>query len=224
MLCLTCNKVITNSNLKYCDMICYSKSPYRKKTVFKKCVFCQKSFIPLRGRIATQMYCSRQCSYKDRKRLVKERGYYYSVKRSLSKEATRKRLETIKNKTDEEKEITHQRLCAAARRNSRFGSANNWWKNDASKKYSENWQARRSAEFKEWREKVYSRDNYTCQKYGTIGGKINPHHIKNFAQYPELRFVVSNGITLSQKAHREFHRIYGIKNNNMKQLLEYISY
>lgn len=70
----------------------------------------------------------------------------------------------------------------------------------------ENAKIRGNIEFRLWREVVFARDNWTCQKYGIKGGKLHPHHIKNFAQYPELRFAIDNGITLSDKAHDEFHK------------------
>jgi hypothetical protein len=77
-------------------------------------------------------------------------------------------------------------------------------------------------EYKLWREAVYSRDGWTCQKYGTRGGHLHPHHILNFAQHQERRFDVDNGITLSVKAHREFHRKYGQRNNTEAQILEFL--
>jgi len=77
---------------------------------------------------------------------------------------------------------------------------------------------RRSGSYKIWRESVFRRDNYTCQKYGIRGGRLHPHHILNFAQNPELRFEISNGITLSERAHNEFHSKYGRKNNTRAQL------
>jgi hypothetical protein len=82
---------------------------------------------------------------------------------------------------------------------------------------------RSGIEIRLWRESVFARDNWTCQKYGIKGGKLQSHHIQNFAQYPELRFAIDNGITLSDKAHREFHRKYGIKNNTKEQLLEFLN-
>lgn len=77
---------------------------------------------------------------------------------------------------------------------------------------------RGSIQYRLWREAVFARDNWTCQKTGKRGGELISHHIKNFAQYPELRFAIDNGITFSEEAHNEFHRIYGRKNNNEKQI------
>lgn len=61
-----------------------------------------------------------------------------------------------------------------------------------------------------WREAVYLRDNFTCQcclKRGRI--ELNAHHIKGYANYPHLRFERSNGVTLCQNCHKDYHHIYG---------------
>lgn len=94
------------------------------------------------------------------------------------------------------------------------------WKGGVSKT---NNSIRKKAEYKEWREEVFKRDDYTCQKYKIKGGILHPHHIKNFAEYTRLRFVISNGITLSEKAHKEFHDKYGRKNNTKKQIEEFFN-
>lgn len=65
---------------------------------------------------------------------------------------------------------------------------------------------RKTAEYKEWRKAVFIRDGFTCQLCGKVGGTLNAHHIKPYARYPELRFVVDNGITLCQSCHKELHR------------------
>jgi hypothetical protein len=62
---------------------------------------------------------------------------------------------------------------------------------------------RRSIAYKEWREAVFKRDNYTCQECGQKGGTLHPHHIKPFAYYPELRFAIGNGITLCIDCHKK---------------------
>jgi hypothetical protein len=65
---------------------------------------------------------------------------------------------------------------------------------------------RKSIEYYQWRNKVFLRDNWTCQDCNKRGGTIiHPHHIKSFAKYPELRFDVNNGITLCEICHRKRH-------------------
>ena len=64
---------------------------------------------------------------------------------------------------------------------------------------------RRSGEYADWRKKVFERDDYTCQMCGKRGGKLNAHHIKEYAKYPNLRYEVSNGVTLCEKCHKGVH-------------------
>ena len=65
---------------------------------------------------------------------------------------------------------------------------------------------RKSIKYKEWRKQVFLRDNFTCQECKSKKD-IHPHHIKPFAQYRDLRFVISNGITLCSKCHGKIHGI-----------------
>lgn len=65
---------------------------------------------------------------------------------------------------------------------------------------------RKSPQYKEWRMKIYLRDNFTCQICGEVGGELNAHHIRFFAKYPKLRFNVDNGITLCVSCHKEVHK------------------
>ena len=60
---------------------------------------------------------------------------------------------------------------------------------------------RRCVEAREWRQKVFERDNYTCQQCQKRGGRLNAHHIKPFSIFPELRFDVNNGQTLCVGCH-----------------------
>jgi predicted restriction endonuclease len=72
---------------------------------------------------------------------------------------------------------------------------------------------RKSIEMRLWRESVFARDNYTCQKCGVRGDKINAHHIENFSENPSLRTAIDNGITLCINCHIRFHKIFGKKTN-----------
>lgn len=85
-----------------------------------------------------------------------------------------------------------------------------------------------SAEYREWRNQVFERDNYTCQCCGdNTGHNLQAHHIENFADNVELRFDINNGITFCNRCHDfryegSFHNIYGTRNNTREQLEEYI--
>jgi len=56
---------------------------------------------------------------------------------------------------------------------------------------------------REWRDAVYKRDNWTCQRCGQIGGRLQAHHIKPYKKYPELRHDIANGQTLCIACHKE---------------------
>jgi len=100
------------------------------------------------------------------------------------------------------------------------GSNSHLWKGGI---YPKHKAIRKQIEYRLWRDAVFARDNWTCQKTGVQGGRIVAHHVLNFSSYPELRFAIDNGVTLSKEAHNEFHSIYGIKDNTKEQLEEYLS-
>lgn len=89
-------------------------------------------------------------------------------------------------------------------------------------KTSEAMAVRNSAEYKAWRLDVFERDNFTCQKCKIVGSYLEAHHIESFSINIENRMAVSNGITFCKKCHRNFHNIYGNKNDK-NQLKEFLS-
>lgn len=99
-----------------------------------------------------------------------------------------------------------------------FGVNHPRWKGGYS---SENNRIRRRIEYRLWREAVFARDNWICQKCNRKGLELHPHHIRNFAEVKELRFAIDNGITLCKKCHMLFYKKYSTKNNNQEQLQKF---
>ena len=86
---------------------------------------------------------------------------------------------------------------------------------------------RATYDYQNWRNKVFHRDNYTCRCCGNRSSNNNPvilnsHHIYNWKDYPELRYEISNGITLCNQCHYKFHSLYGKSFNNDIQLNEFL--
>jgi hypothetical protein len=118
----------------------------------------------------------------------------------------------------------NKRQCDECGLNSRIGENHHNWKGGVT---PENYRARATMSYFNWRNNVYKRDNYTCQKCGdNKGGNLQAHHILNFSEYEELRYDVDNGITLCEDCHSKgansFHSIYGTRNNTKEQLEEFL--
>jgi hypothetical protein len=74
------------------------------------------------------------------------------------------------------------------------------WKGGISK------QDRRSdARYKKWYKEVLAKDNFTCQICGLRGGRLSAHHIRAWADFPELRYDINNGQCLCYDCHMELH-------------------
>jgi len=75
-----------------------------------------------------------------------------------------------------------------------------------------------TAKYQIWRNLVFLRDNFTCQNKdcefckNEIGVYLQAHHIKSLSQFPELAFMVDNGITYC----KDFHLKSGLHKNMMK--------
>lgn len=78
--------------------------------------------------------------------------------------------------------------------------------------------------YSEWVNDVYKRDNYTCRVCGYSNGHILvAHHLDGYNWCKEKRTDVTNGITLCEKCHKEFHSKYGYKDNTKDQFDLFIS-
>lgn len=121
--------------------------------------------------------------------------------RRASKESGLKRIGTTKTYTKE----GYQNLLNAIRkpRPSIQGKNNYNWKDGSSERHKDD---RRSFSYVNWRRQVFERDNYTCQDCSdSKGGNLEAHHLKEYSQFPELRYEVGNGLTLCKTCHEKRH-------------------
>ena len=88
-------------------------------------------------------------------------------------------------------------------RESQKGDKSHFWKGGKTK---ESRLERTSAKYKAWRTAVFKRDNYICQICGKEKNRcIHAHHIKSFAEFPKLRYIISNGLTACIDCHSWIH-------------------
>jgi hypothetical protein len=59
-----------------------------------------------------------------------------------------------------------------------------------------------------WKRAVHERDGYICQKCRKKLPRklLIAHHIKSWKNYPRLRYVVSNGLTLCRTCHNKIDK------------------
>lgn len=116
--------------------------------------------------------------------------------------STKVRTLPIKYCQDCKKKITpYAKRCYRCRGQSRRGDQHYAWKGGISTATALE-RSRRPAQI--WRKAVFHRDGYLCQlchDRGTRSNPIHAHHKKGWAKCPELRYEVSNGITLCRDCH-----------------------
>jgi 5-methylcytosine-specific restriction endonuclease McrA len=92
-------------------------------------------------------------------------------------------------------------------RNTHKGELSYFWQGGKTK---ESKLRKTDSQYKEWRKKVFERDNYICQHCGNHTRDLEPHHIKEQCNYPGLIYDVDNGITLCHECHKKTDN-YGYK-------------
>lgn len=86
-------------------------------------------------------------------------------------------------------------------RRKRTGEENNKWKGGVTPEHEK---IRKSNRYIKWRQRVFERDDWTCQDCGKRGnGTLHADHVLPFSLFPELRFDELNGRTLCKPCHRK---------------------
>ena len=111
--------------------------------------------------------------------------------------------------------------CPECARRNNMGENNPRWNPNLTQEDRED--KRNYPKYREWREKCFERDNYTCQVTGKRGVELAVHHLYSYDKYYCLRTTIENGITVSKEIHKQFHSIYGYGNNTLEQRDEFIN-
>lgn len=168
---------------KYCSWKC------AHPPLIKKCLNCGNEFRTSPAEDNT--YCSKKCAYTSEIR-NKKIGNKQSALHAKP-EFRIKFLEWIKERTASE----HWRNSKHFQK----GKLHPAYKGNATARETE----KGEYQYKKWRSDVYHRDNFTCQDCKKRGVRLHAHHLKEWAKYPEMRYEVSNGLTLCEDCHKKRH-------------------
>ena len=198
------------SNKKYCSRLCYTKNqkwkPLKVNLLWKRgnkpftqvkkiCTICWKEYMMVLWRSKTSKYCSKECWSKRNPKIQKDCIYCWKEFWSY--------ISSNKTYCSDKCKWLHLRELKKWE-NSPF------WKWGITK---QNKLDRTRAIYLEWRQKIFERDNYTCKDCWIRSGNwkkvyLQAHHKKWFADYPENRYDVDNGINLCKDCHllRHHHK------------------
>jgi len=164
-----------------------------KSGAFLKCPACGKNFYRQPSLIRKTNYCSNECKGKARRlpktqKACPECGVNFARRKDETAQNWRRRKYC-------------DQVCAKAAHPPPIlkGEENPNWKGEEARRRN------RRGPIRNFISGVLKRDNATCQSCGTKEGVLNVHHEKSWSEYPELRFEISNGITLCTPCHFKIH-------------------
>lgn len=218
LICQYCNSIfyVTNnlSKQKYCSIVCRGLAG--RKRIIRVCRTCKKEFecIPSHSEDGTGIYCSTSCKNTGRKPLPKK--CLFCGKEFTSK--NRKRKYCSRSCVCKHRSANNVgRICRVC--NTKFYVQISRLKKGCGKycsltcmgvekrKDSSYIERRGSKEYHDWKFECLDRDHYKCVLCGATKSKdnIEVHHIMPFAKYVDLRFDVSNGMTVCETCHEWIH-------------------
>lgn len=226
----------------FCSSECKDKNSVQKAF---ECESCGKEFLryPSDIRKSKRLFCSKECNY-EYKRSERYRKLSDKVNSDFKKWLYKEYHDKKKSTTDLSKElygngnnsttvrnwmkklgvpIRSQSESQTGKLHSMYGVTGNKHHNynpEISNK--ERMTKRNYQEYKDFRKKVYERDNYTCQVCSDdTGGNLVCHHLNGYHWDKGGRTEPDNGVTLCEGCHVRFHSIYGNRNNDLFQFSQF---
>lgn len=180
------------------------------------CVICKKEFQVKPARIGTAKCCSNKCRGIHRSQMWSGVNWplYQSGPRKLTCQRCQK--EFVQRGTEAYSEFLKRKFCsmecAKYGQKRLYGEEHPLFKPDSRRKS-------RRGKHGAWARAIISRDGAKCQQCGANNVELHAHHIKSFAQYPELRWELENGTTLCSKCHWAEHTALnanGVNSGNIR--------
>lgn len=192
--CLRCGKVVKNvtKKRKFCSKDCIYLNryiPHPRKVIFRECAYCFNKIKIMPHKL---IFKNSFCSKKHQIMFMKDRSFSLNCVICGKKfycQPCQVKYRNRKTCSMECKSVYQTRLADKRRLDGVYT------------KHQMDRQLRYCKKANDWRVSIFKRDNYTCKKCKIRGGYLEAHHIKPFAHFPELRFELSNGITLCKKCH-----------------------
>lgn len=186
----------------------------------KQCKYCGKDFKKKpshsRKKWETMRYCSISCGKKGKPSWNKGKTMPEEQKLYLSKVLKGRTCNTGKTHFKKGQSGSPKTQFKKGRESYWKGKKNPYFTGSNNPKWKggitpESKKIRWSQKYKDFRGKIFKRDNYTCNDCGrkrksdnrTI---LNAHHIKSFSEHKDLRFVESNVVTLCKECHKFKHK------------------
>lgn len=99
-----------------------------------------------------------------------------------------------------------------------IGSANVSYIDGRSKNYPDRLQDKQNVT---WKTNQFKKFHYHCVICNSQS-HLHAHHLFNYIDNIELRHDMNNGVVLCADCHRNFHHIYGNKDNNVDQFISFL--
>lgn len=105
-------------------------------------------------------------------------------------------------------------------------ASSNFQPGPAHPNYVDGTRSRRSFADQQWYKAVLTAADFICDITGRRGGDLSAHHLYSYADYPDRRLDLSNGVCIQHDLHELFHskEFYGKGHHTPEQYLEFKHY